>query len=44
MGIPRFIILDPEGKIVTDDAERPSNSILPFQLDIIIMYNKKNHK
>lgn len=32
-GIPRFILIDPEGKIVTPDAMRPSNPELREQFD-----------
>ncbi len=34
--IPRFILLDPEGKIVSTDAARPSNPALQTQLDKLL--------
>ncbi|MES2808981.1 MAG: TlpA disulfide reductase family protein [Bacteroidota bacterium] len=34
--IPRFILLDPNGKIVSEDAERPSNPKLQEQLDQLL--------
>ncbi|MFD2147124.1 TlpA family protein disulfide reductase [Mucilaginibacter antarcticus] len=34
--IPRFILLDPNGKIVSEDAERPSNPKLQEQLDKLL--------
>lgn len=36
MGIPRFILLDPEGKIVSPDAYRPSNPKLREQVDALL--------
>lgn len=36
MGIPRFILLDPEGKIVSPDAHRPSNPKLREQVDLLL--------
>lgn len=35
-GIPRFILIDPKGNIVTPDAERPSSPELQKQLDSIL--------
>lgn len=32
-GIPRFILIDPQGKVVTPDAPRPSNPKLRVMLD-----------
>jgi len=32
-GIPRFILLDPEGNIVSADADRPSNPKLAEQFN-----------
>jgi thiol-disulfide isomerase/thioredoxin len=34
--IPRFILLDPDGKIVSADAFRPSNPALQTQLDTLL--------
>jgi thiol-disulfide isomerase/thioredoxin len=34
--IPRFILIDPNGKIVKSDAARPSNSELQKQLDALL--------
>ena len=36
-GIPRFILVDPEGKIVTADAPRPSDKKLSEKFDEISM-------
>ena len=36
-GIPRFILIDPDGKIVTPDAPRPSNPKLREMLDDLLM-------
>jgi thiol-disulfide isomerase/thioredoxin len=35
-GIPRFILIDPTGKIVNADASRPSSSELQAQLDALL--------
>ncbi|MNR08156.1 Thiol:disulfide interchange protein TlpA [compost metagenome] len=35
-GIPRFILIDPKGNIVTPDAERPSSPELQTQLDALL--------
>jgi thiol-disulfide isomerase/thioredoxin len=35
-GIPRFIIVDPSGKVVSSDAERPSSPELQTQLDALL--------
>ena len=35
-GIPRFILIDKEGKIVSADAERPSNPKLREELDQLL--------
>jgi thiol-disulfide isomerase/thioredoxin len=35
-GIPRFILIDPDGKIVSADAHRPSNPELEKQLDVLV--------
>ena len=35
-GIPRFILIDPNGKIVSPDAERPSSGALQTQLDALL--------
>ena len=34
--IPRFILIDPNGKIVKSDASRPSNPELQKQLDVLL--------
>jgi hypothetical protein len=34
--IPRFIIIDPEGKVVDADAKRPSDPALKGQLDTLL--------
>lgn len=34
--IPRFILIDPNGKIVKGDATRPSNADLQNQLDALL--------
>ncbi|MGG7036076.1 MAG: TlpA family protein disulfide reductase [Flavobacterium sp.] len=34
--IPRFILIDPSGKIVSSDADRPSNPQLQVQLDKLL--------
>ena len=34
--IPRFILIDPNGKVVKSDAERPSNPELQKQLDALL--------
>lgn len=36
LGIPRFILIDPNGNIVSSDAERPSSPALQTQLDAIL--------
>ncbi|OXB01428.1 thioredoxin [Flavobacterium oncorhynchi] len=36
MGIPRFILIDPKGNIVSSDAERPSSPELQKQLDSLL--------
>lgn len=36
LGIPRFILIDPEGNIVTADAPRPSDSKLKATLDNLL--------
>ena len=36
MGIPRFILIDPKGNIVSSDAERPSSPDLQKQLDSLL--------
>ncbi|MFT5103133.1 MAG: thiol-disulfide isomerase/thioredoxin [Candidatus Latescibacterota bacterium] len=36
IGIPRFILIDPEGKIVSSDAPRPSDPSLRILLDELI--------
>lgn len=36
-GIPRFILIDPEGNIVSANADRPSNPKLREQLDKLLM-------
>ncbi|WP_164126485.1 TlpA family protein disulfide reductase [Sphingobacterium luzhongxinii] len=35
-GIPRFLLFDKEGKIITANADRPSNSMLRIQLDRLL--------
>lgn len=35
-GIPRFILIDPKGNIVSPDAERPSSPELQKQLDLLL--------
>ena len=35
-GIPRFIIVDPNGKVVSSDAERPSSPELQTKLDALL--------
>jgi len=35
-GIPRFILIDPQGNIVSSDAERPSSPGLQKQLDALL--------
>lgn len=35
-GIPRFILIDPKGNIVSSDAERPSSPELQTQLDSLL--------
>ncbi|MDR6783179.1 thiol-disulfide isomerase/thioredoxin [Pedobacter africanus] len=35
-GIPRFILIDPEGKIISGDAKRPSDPELRKQLDKLL--------
>lgn len=35
-GIPRFILIDPEGNVVSADAMRPSNPKLVVLLDELI--------
>lgn len=35
-GIPRFILLDPQGNIIESDAERPSSPNLQVQLDSLL--------
>lgn len=37
--IPRFILLDPDGRIVSSDALRPSNPALQKQLDGLLFKN-----
>jgi hypothetical protein len=34
--IPRFILIDPTGKVVNADADRPSNPKLQEQLDALL--------
>lgn len=36
MGIPRFILIDPQGNVVSSDAERPSSPDLQKQLDALL--------
>ena len=36
LGIPRFILVDPNGNIVSADAERPSNPALQERLDSLL--------
>ena len=36
-GIPRYIIIDPNGKIVDSDAKRPSNKALIAELNELLM-------
>ena len=36
-GIPRFILLDPDGKIVNSDAQRPSDHKLQEKLDLLLL-------
>lgn len=36
MGIPRFILIDPQGNVVSSDAERPSSPDLQKQLDTLL--------
>ena len=36
MGIPRFILLDPNGNIVSSDATRPSDPKLQEQLNALL--------
>jgi len=38
-GIPRFIIIDPEGKVVTEDALRPDEPDLQKQIDALLTKN-----
>ena len=35
-GIPRFILIDPNGNIVSSDAPRPSNPKLQDKLDLLL--------
>jgi hypothetical protein len=35
-GIPRFILIDPEGKIISADAPRPSDPMLRKTLDELL--------
>ncbi|HEX8016742.1 MAG TPA: TlpA disulfide reductase family protein [Flavobacterium sp.] len=35
-GIPRFILIDPNGNIINPDAERPSSATLQTQLDALL--------
>lgn len=40
--IPRFILVDPNGKVVTDRARRPSDVVLKKQLDALLaQYDQK---
>jgi hypothetical protein len=34
--IPRFILIDPSGKIIKGDAARPSNPELQTELDLLL--------
>jgi len=34
--IPRFILIDPKGKIISGDSYRPSDQLLRDQLDILL--------
>jgi len=36
VGIPRFILIDPNGKIVKADAARPSSPDLEKELDVLL--------
>lgn len=38
-GIPRFIIIDPDGKVVTEDALRPDEPDLQKQIDALLTKN-----
>ncbi|RZK56977.1 MAG: TlpA family protein disulfide reductase [Pedobacter sp.] len=43
-GIPRFIIIDPTGKVVDPDAFRPSSPELKFKLDKLLIAETKARK
>ncbi|RZJ82346.1 MAG: TlpA family protein disulfide reductase [Flavobacterium sp.] len=43
-GIPRFIIIDPTGKVVDPDALRPSSSELKLKLDKLLIAETKARK